>query len=68
MAKKNDYAGKSIAELSATEAELRKALFDLQFQHATRSLAKPTEIGQKKKELARLLTAKNAQKNASKAG
>jgi ribosomal protein L29 len=62
MAKKNDYAGKSLDELNQTEAELRKALFDLKFQHATRSLSKPTDVGQKKKELARLLTAKNAKK------
>ena len=62
MAKKTDFASMSAEDLTKTEAELRKALFDLKFQHATRSLGNPTEIGAKKKELARLLTAKNAKK------
>ena len=62
MAKKTDYAGKSADELTKSEAEMRKALFDLHFQHATRSLGNPMEIRKQKKELARLLTAKNAKK------
>ncbi len=62
MAKKTDYAGKSADELTKNEGEMRKAIFDLHFQHATRSLANPMEIRKQKKELARLLTAKNAKK------
>jgi large subunit ribosomal protein L29 len=60
MANKTDYASKSADELTKSEGELRKQLFDLRFQHATRRLGNPMEIRQQKKELARLLTAKNA--------
>ena len=60
MANKTDYAGKSADELNKSEAEMRKALFDLRFQHATRRLANPMEIRAQRRELARLLTAKNA--------
>ncbi len=62
MAKKNDYTGQSATELEATEARLRKELFDLRFQHATRSLASSAELGNAKRELARVLTAKTAAK------
>jgi large subunit ribosomal protein L29 len=60
MANKTDYASKSADELTKGETELRKQLFDLRFQHATRRLANPMELRAQKKELARLLTAKNA--------
>ena len=60
MAKKETFAGKSQTELAALEADCRKALFDLQFQHATRKLASSAELSAKRKELARILTAKNA--------
>jgi ribosomal protein L29 len=66
MAKKTSYAGKTEAELTTTEAQLRKELFDLKFQHATRNLASSAELGDKRKELARVLTAKNAAKNTAK--
>ena len=66
MAKKTSHAGKSAEELTQTEATLRKELFDLKFQHATRNLASSAELGAKRKELARVLTAKNAAKNAAK--
>ena len=36
-----------------------KDLFDLNFQHATRKLANTSELADKRKELARILTAKN---------
>ena len=62
MANKTDYAGKSADELNKSEAKMRKAIFDLRFQHATRALPNPMEIRKQKKELARLLTAKNAKK------
>jgi large subunit ribosomal protein L29 len=62
MAKKTTFAGKSQAELTELETKARKDLFDLEFQHATRKLANTSELGQKRKELARILTAKNAQR------
>jgi large subunit ribosomal protein L29 len=65
MAKKTSYAGKTEAELSSTEETLRKELFDLKFEHATRNLASSAELGVKRKELARVLTAKNAAKQAA---
>lgn len=66
MAKKTSYAGKPEAELAQTEATLRKELFDLKFQHATRNLASSAELGAKKKELARVLTAKASAKAGNK--
>ncbi len=63
--KKTSYAGMQEAELTETEARLRKELFDLKFQHATRNLASSAELGAKKKELARVLTAKTAAKTAA---
>ena len=68
MAQKTSYQGQSATELEATEAALRKELFDLRFQHATRSLASSADVGKKKKELARVLTAKRAVRNQAKAG
>jgi large subunit ribosomal protein L29 len=56
--KKNPYAGKSAAELTEAEQNLRKELFDIRFQHATRKLANSSEISAKRKEIARVLTAK----------
>jgi large subunit ribosomal protein L29 len=60
LAKKTTFAGKSQAELAELEQKTRKELFDLQFQHATRKLANTAELSEKRKELARILTAKNA--------
>jgi ribosomal protein L29 len=60
MAKKTTFAGKSQAELAELEQKTRKELFDLQFQHATRKLANTSELSVKRKELARILTAKSA--------
>lgn len=60
MAKKTTFAGKSQAELAEIEQKTRKELFDLQFQHATRKLANTAELSAKRKELARILTAKTA--------
>jgi large subunit ribosomal protein L29 len=59
MAKNTTFAGKSQAELTELEQKTRKELFDLQFQHATRKLANTSELSAKRKELARILTAKN---------
>lgn len=67
MAKKTSYTGQSATELEATEAKLRKELFDLRFQHATRSLASSAELGKMKRELARVLTARSAVKASAKA-
>jgi len=61
MSKENTFAGKSVAELTELEAATRKELFELKFQHATRPLANPMELKAKKRELARVLTAKNQQ-------
>jgi large subunit ribosomal protein L29 len=58
-AKKTSFAGKSQADLAELEQKTRKDLFDLQFQHATRKLANTSELAEKRKELARILTAKN---------
>ena len=63
MAKKISYSGQSATELEATEAKLRKELFDLRFQHATRCLASSAELSKMKRELARVLTAKTAAKS-----
>jgi len=60
MAKKTTFAGKSQAELAELEQKTRKELFDLQFQHATRKLQNTSELSAKRKELARILTAKSA--------
>ncbi len=68
MAKTETFAGKSQAELTELEAKARKDLFDLKFQHATRKLASTAELSAKKKELARILTAKTAAKHAPKPG
>ena len=62
MAKKTTFAGKSETELADLEAKTRKELFEMNFQHATRNLANPMELQAKRKELARVLTAKNAPK------
>ena len=59
MAKKTSFVGKSQADLAELEQKTRKDLFDLQFQHATRKLANTSELAEKRKELARILTAKN---------
>lgn len=66
MAKKTSFADQSVEQLTQTEATLRKELFDLKFQHATRNLASSAELGAKRKELARVLTAKNAAKKPAK--
>jgi large subunit ribosomal protein L29 len=60
MAKKTTFAGKSQAELAELEQKTRKELFDLKFQHATGKLANTSELSAKRKELARILTARNA--------
>jgi large subunit ribosomal protein L29 len=57
-AQKNTYADKSQAELTEVEQTLRKELFDLRFQHATRKLPNPSEIKAKRREIARVLTAR----------
>ncbi len=62
MDKKTTFAGKSETELADLEAKTRKELFEMNFQHATRNLANPMELQAKRKELARVLTAKNAPK------
>ena len=59
MAKTTSFAGKSQAELADREQKTRKDLFDLNFQHATRKLANTSELADKRKELARILTAMN---------
>jgi large subunit ribosomal protein L29 len=61
--KKNAVEG-TATELAAKSKELKKELFDLRFQNSTRQLGNPMEIRQKRKEIARTLTAHTAAKRA----
>lgn len=54
--------GQSPAQLRDAEANLRKELFDLKFQHATRSLTDTMGVRKKRRELARVLTAQTQAK------
>lgn len=56
------FASNSETELAEIESKTRKELFDLNFQHATRNLSNPMELKVKRRELARVLTAKNSRR------
>jgi len=55
---------KSAAELSREAADLRTAIRELRFKIATRQHGKVREIRNKKRELARLLTALTSKKKS----
>lgn len=55
-----DIKGWDAKQIDAKTAEMRKALFDYRMQKSTAGLEKPHLIKIAKKNIARLLTAKNA--------
>ncbi|MDD0854500.1 50S ribosomal protein L29 [Halobacteriovorax sp. GB3] len=55
-----DIKGWDAKQIDAKTAEMRKALFDYRMQKSTSGLEKPHLIKIAKKNIARLLTAKNA--------
>ncbi len=50
-------------ELIETEAQLRKKLFELRSQAVTQKLEKPSQLGQTRKDIARVLTESKARKS-----
>lgn len=54
-----DLAGK---ELAKRERQIREEFFHLRMKHSLGQLANPIEIRNKRKDLARVLTAKNLKK------
>lgn len=50
-------------ELVQTEAQLRKQLFELRSQAVTQKLEKPSQLGQTRKDIARVLTETRARKS-----
>lgn len=60
--KANDLRGKSAEELEAMLIDLRKQQFNLRMQRGTGQLARPSEMRQVRKDIARLKTVVNEQK------
>ncbi len=58
----------SIAELTERENELREEVAKLQMQRHARRLDKSSDLGDRKKDLARVLTVKSATKSAGSEG
>lgn len=54
--KANEVRDMTDEQLEASLREAREALFNLRFQHATGSLERVSEIGQRKRDIARMLT------------
>lgn len=66
MAKASEYRDQSAAELEAAYEDIRKELFQLKNEvRRTKKVDKPHLFGQKKKDLARLLTVMNEKRLAS---
>ena len=55
-----EMAKLSVLELKKREKDLRKELMDMRFEHAVGKLLNTAAPGNKRKELARLLTVLNA--------
>jgi len=67
MAKAQEFRDQTIEELEATYLDLRKKLFDItNASRSTKKLEKPHEIGQTKKDIARVLTIINEKRRAQK--
>lgn len=64
-ASKDAYKGKTVDELTAQVAELKKELFNLRFQKATGELENTARVRAAKREIARILTHLRQQKNAA---
>ncbi len=58
MAQKNELAELSDRELLEKLADAKSELFNLRFQHATGQLTDYKRIGQVRKEIARIMTAR----------
>ena len=54
--KTKDLRGRSKQELAERAAELRKTLFDRQFQHGTRQLTDTAQLRTARREIAKTLT------------
>ena len=55
-----DIKGWDAKEIDAKMAEMRRAMFDLRMQQTTSGIEKPHQLKVAKKNVAKLLTAKNA--------
>ncbi len=62
MAKFNDLKKLSVKEIDKKVLELKKELFGLKMQGAVTGYEKPHKLNDLKKDIARLLTAKSANK------
>jgi large subunit ribosomal protein L29 len=60
MAMASEFMNLNASELNAKEQELRRKKMDLRFDLALGKLVNTAQIGATKRDLARLLTAKNA--------
>lgn len=56
MANAKEMRGLSLEELNRRAGELRENVFNLRVKHRTGGVTNPAEIGQNRKELARVLT------------
>ena len=54
--KANEVRKMSVSELEAKLSELKKDLFNLRLQHATKQLENPVRIAQVKRDIARVKT------------
>ena len=66
MMKATEVRKMSAAELEAKLLDLKKDLFQLRLQHATAQLEKTASIPAAKKDIARILTAINAESGKTK--
>lgn len=62
---KNKYATMTVEELSAEENELRTKLFNFRVQNTTKALENTAQMRLTKRDLARVLTALQAQRSAA---
>ena len=63
--KANELRGKTAEELESMLTDLRKQQFNLRMQQGTGQLARPSEMRQVRKDIARLKTVVNEQKAGS---
>lgn len=54
--KTKELIKQSVSELREQESQLRKELFELNFQHSTRQLTDTSSLQRKRRDIARLLT------------
>lgn len=61
-----DVKGKKVEELKNTEAKLRQELFELKMKKVTGQLKQTADVSKNRKNIARVLTAVNAQNLSTK--